>query len=166
MHNAAGQCDLIEVRLDRFDKAADIKELIAHKPKPIIMSCRRTRDGGNWTGSEAERLTLLRQCVIDKADYVEIELDVADDESVRSGTRYDALRILGTDKFEKSGARLVEYLADENHELQMGAVSGLADMEEPAAAQALRGEKLEDTKPPGYPFDDTDVARTALEARA
>src|SRR3990170_3985228 len=25
------------------------------------------------------------------------------------------------------------------------------------AARALRGEKLEDTKPPGYPFDDTDV---------
>jgi 3-dehydroquinate dehydratase/shikimate dehydrogenase len=42
------------------------------------MSCRRTKDGGFWTGSEAERLTLLRQCVIDKADYVEIELDVAD----------------------------------------------------------------------------------------
>jgi 3-dehydroquinate dehydratase/shikimate dehydrogenase len=78
MLNAAGQCDLIEVHLDRFDKAADIKELIQHKPKPIIMSCRRARDGGRWEGSETERLTLLRQAVIDKADYVEIELDVAD----------------------------------------------------------------------------------------
>src|SRR5687768_11502128 len=25
------------------------------------------------------------------------------------------------------------------------------------AAKALRGEKLEDTRPPGYPFDDTDL---------
>src|SRR5262249_32658030 len=31
-----------------------------------------------WTGHEEERLALLRQGVISKADYVEIELDVAD----------------------------------------------------------------------------------------
>jgi 3-dehydroquinate dehydratase/shikimate dehydrogenase len=42
------------------------------------MSCRRPRDGGHWQGSEEERLTLLRQCIVSKADYVEIELDVAD----------------------------------------------------------------------------------------
>ena len=78
MFNASKQCDLIELRLDRFSKAADISELLAHKPKPVIMSCRRPRDGGNWAGSEEERLTLLRQCIISKADYVEIELDVAD----------------------------------------------------------------------------------------
>jgi 3-dehydroquinate dehydratase/shikimate dehydrogenase len=78
MLNAAGQCDMVELRLDRFDKSPDLKELLAHKPKPIIMSCRRPRDGGEWQGSETERLTLLRQCIIDKADYVEIELDIAD----------------------------------------------------------------------------------------
>src|SRR5258708_25049608 len=42
------------------------------------MSCRRPRDGGLWEGTEEERLALLRQCIISKADYVEIELDVAD----------------------------------------------------------------------------------------
>jgi 3-dehydroquinate dehydratase/shikimate dehydrogenase len=42
------------------------------------MSCRRPQDGGAWDGSEEERLALLRQCIISKADYVEIELDVAD----------------------------------------------------------------------------------------
>jgi 3-dehydroquinate dehydratase/shikimate dehydrogenase len=78
MHNAADQCDLLLVRLDRFDKAADIKELIAHKPKPVIIACRRLQDGGAWEGSEQDRLTLLRQAIISKADYVEIEHDVAD----------------------------------------------------------------------------------------
>jgi 3-dehydroquinate dehydratase / shikimate dehydrogenase len=78
MLNAAGQCDLIHVRLDRFEKAADIKELVKRKPRPIIMSCRRVKDGGLWEGSETERLALLRQAVIDKSDYVEIEVDVAD----------------------------------------------------------------------------------------
>ncbi len=78
MLNAARQCDLLEVRLDRFGKAPDVGELLSAKPKPVIMSCRRPRDGGLWDGSEEERLAILRQCIISKADYVEIELDVAD----------------------------------------------------------------------------------------
>ena len=78
MLNAGRQCDLLEVRLDRFEKSPDLSEIFANKPKPIIMSCRRKQDGGYWEGSEEERLTLLRQCIVSKADYVEIELDVAD----------------------------------------------------------------------------------------
>src|SRR5436190_23771395 len=78
MLNASRQCDLLEVRLDRFGKAPDFGELLTAKPKPVIMSCRRPQDGGHWEGSEEERLTLLRQCIISKADYVEIEVDVAD----------------------------------------------------------------------------------------
>src|SRR5438270_5450235 len=79
MLNAAKQCDLLEVRLDRFGKAPELGELLAHKPRPVIMSCRRSQDGGAWDGTEEERLALLRQCIISKADYVEIELDVADE---------------------------------------------------------------------------------------
>jgi 3-dehydroquinate dehydratase / shikimate dehydrogenase len=78
MHNAAEQCDLVEIRLDRFGKAPDIPELFAHKPKPIIFSCRRQTEGGDWSGSEEERLAQLRLCIVHKADYVEIELDAAD----------------------------------------------------------------------------------------
>lgn len=79
MLNAARYADLLEVRLDRFGKAPDVGELIANKPKPVIMSCRRAKDGGYWDGSEQERLAILRQCIISKAEYVEIELDAADD---------------------------------------------------------------------------------------
>src|SRR5205823_3912813 len=67
-----------EVRLDRFGIAPGLSELLSVKPRPIIMSGRRRRDGGFWDGSEDERLALLRQCIVSKADYVEIELDVAD----------------------------------------------------------------------------------------
>jgi 3-dehydroquinate dehydratase/shikimate dehydrogenase len=70
--------DLLEVRLDRFGKAPDVGEIIASKPRPVIFSCRRPADGGDWDGSEEERLAILRQCIVSKADYVEIELDVAD----------------------------------------------------------------------------------------
>lgn len=78
MLNASRQCDLLEVRLDRFGKAPELGEIVAAKPKPIIMSCRRPEDGGQWDGSEEERLAILRQCIISKSDYVEIELDAAD----------------------------------------------------------------------------------------
>jgi 3-dehydroquinate dehydratase/shikimate dehydrogenase len=78
MVNAARQCDLLEVPLDRFGMAPELREMLAHKPCPVIMSCRRPQDGGSWDGTEEERLALLRQCIISKADYVEIELDAAD----------------------------------------------------------------------------------------
>lgn len=79
MLNAARQCDLLEIRLDRFGKAPEVGELLAHKPKPVIMTCRRPEDGGHWDGTEEERLAILRQCIISKADYVELEFDIADD---------------------------------------------------------------------------------------
>jgi hypothetical protein len=64
--------------------------------------------------------------------------DMANDESVREGTRYDALRILGADEFKSSGHGLVKYLnADVPPELQMGAISGLSDIESSAATDAL-----------------------------
>lgn len=85
MLNSAKQCDLLEVRMDRFGMAPEIAELLKHKPAPVIMSCRRKQDGGSWEGTEAERLALLRQCIASKADYVEIEADVAD-EVKRFGT--------------------------------------------------------------------------------
>ena len=79
MHNAGPLCDLIELRLDRFDNAANLGELLTHKPKPVIMTCRRAEDGGDWQGGEPERLAILRQAVVSQADYVEIELDAADE---------------------------------------------------------------------------------------
>jgi 3-dehydroquinate dehydratase / shikimate dehydrogenase len=79
MVNARLFGDVLEMRLDRFSKPPDISEMIAARTKPIIMVCRRPDDGGFWEGTESERLTLLRQCIIGKADYVEIEFDVADD---------------------------------------------------------------------------------------
>ena len=62
---------------------------------------------------------------------------MADDDKVPSGTRYDALRVLGVEPWEKRGAQLVRYLGNKNAELQMGAVSGLGDVHSPEAAKAF-----------------------------
>jgi 3-dehydroquinate dehydratase/shikimate dehydrogenase len=77
MYNAAPQCDLMELRLDRLEHAPDLTLLMEMRQKPVLVSCRRKRDGGNWEGSEEQRLMLLRQAMADGADYVELELDIA-----------------------------------------------------------------------------------------
>jgi 3-dehydroquinate dehydratase/shikimate dehydrogenase len=79
MLNAATMgADLLEVRLDCFDKNPDPKELLSARRKPVIFSCRRSSDGGNWKGTEDERITLLKTAIISEADYCELELDIAD----------------------------------------------------------------------------------------
>ncbi|MGB7160933.1 MAG: hypothetical protein WBD40_22920, partial [Tepidisphaeraceae bacterium] len=63
---------------------------------------------------------------------------MTDDEKVPKGTRYDALRMLGVEPFDKRGEQLTRYLAKDVHgELQMGAVSGLGDVHDAGATQAL-----------------------------
>lgn len=70
--------DLVEIRLDVFEKDANLSEIISAKKTPLMFSCKRPKDGGQWSGTEEERLTLLRTAIISKADYVDIELDIAD----------------------------------------------------------------------------------------
>ncbi|MGZ8899588.1 MAG: c-type cytochrome, partial [Limisphaerales bacterium] len=72
----------------------------------------------------------------------ELALDLAsamaDDTRIPNGTRYDALRMIALEPWEKRGQQLVRYLGkDVNAELQMGAVSGLIDMHFPIAERAL-----------------------------
>lgn len=69
--------------------------------------------------------------------FVALAATMADDRSIPSGTRYDALRMLGAEDFSAHGAQLVKYLADDSDELQMGAVSALGDIDDPASAAAL-----------------------------
>lgn len=61
---------------------------------------------------------------------LKLAAEMADDENVRSGTRYDALRMIALAGWQDQGAHLVKYLAAETpDELQMGAVSGLSDIQ-------------------------------------
>jgi hypothetical protein len=63
---------------------------------------------------------------------------MADDEQVKTGTRYDALRMIALDPSPEHLGQLARYLAKgTNAELQMGAVSGLADVDLPQAVDLL-----------------------------
>jgi hypothetical protein len=93
---------------------------------------------GVWPRPRLAEIITQDHALTDRCQrLIELSAEMADDESVPSGTRYDALRILGVDEFDKRGEQLKTYLTNENAELQMGAVSGLGDMQDPAAARAL-----------------------------
>jgi hypothetical protein len=63
---------------------------------------------------------------------------MADDEKVPKGTRYDALRMLGVEPWDKRGEQLARYFGKTVHaELQMGAVSGVGDVRDARATAAL-----------------------------
>jgi hypothetical protein len=65
---------------------------------------------------------------------------MADDESVPTGTRYDALRMVALRDWSMAKPQLEKYLQKGiNDELQMGAVSGLADVRDMKAAEMLIG---------------------------
>lgn len=75
--NASRHCDLVEVCLDHLAKEPDVGDLIKGFSKPILVSCRRQTDGGQWTGSEEDRIKLLRQAIVAGPEYIELELDTA-----------------------------------------------------------------------------------------
>jgi hypothetical protein len=65
---------------------------------------------------------------------------MADDESVPTGTRYDALRMVALLDWSMAKPQLEKSLQKGVHdELQMGAVSGLADVRDVTAAEMLIG---------------------------
>jgi hypothetical protein len=94
---------------------------------------------GDWPG---ERLEHVLQGHPELAARWRRSIDLAavmaDDDRVRSGTRYDALRMLGAESWDRRGAQLFRYLLKGVHpELQQGAVSALSDVRSPSTAQAL-----------------------------
>jgi len=78
-HLAERGAQLVELRVDYIVRTVNLKRLLEGRPCPAIVTCRREQDGGNWKGTEQERITLLRTAIADGVDYVDIEEDVAGD---------------------------------------------------------------------------------------
>jgi len=69
---------------------------------------------------------------------LELSTKMADDETVPTGTRYDALRMVSMLEAPRALAQLERYLQKDVHaELQMGAVSGLSDVRDEKVASLL-----------------------------
>ena len=54
---------LVELRLDYINGEVNLKRLLADRPCPVIITCRRQADGGRWQGTEQTRLLLLRTAI-------------------------------------------------------------------------------------------------------
>ena len=58
--------ELVELRVDYIVRNPNVKRLIENRPGPTVVTCRRQKDGGKWTGEEEDRLTLLRSAIADQ----------------------------------------------------------------------------------------------------
>lgn len=76
-HLAELGAPLVELRLDYINGPVNLKRLVADRPCPMIITCRREADGGKWGGSEEARQLLLRSAIVEGVDYVDLEEDVA-----------------------------------------------------------------------------------------
>jgi 3-dehydroquinate dehydratase/shikimate dehydrogenase len=76
-HLAEQGAELVELRLDYINGPVNLKRLLADRPCPVVITCRRKRDGGKYKGSEEERLILLRSAIAAGVEYVDLEDDVA-----------------------------------------------------------------------------------------
>jgi 3-dehydroquinate dehydratase-1 len=68
--------DVIELRLDLFNSFPEPEKV--RLQKPVIVTIRRTKEGGKYKGSEEERLELIKK-YSGFADYVDVENDAGDE---------------------------------------------------------------------------------------
>jgi 3-dehydroquinate dehydratase/shikimate dehydrogenase len=76
-HLVTQGAELVELRLDYLRGPVNLKRLLTDRPGPVLITCRRERDGGRYTGPEDERQLLLRMAISEGAEYVDIEEDIA-----------------------------------------------------------------------------------------
>ncbi len=75
--NAQGQCDIIELCLDKLVKEPDVKDMLEGISKPVLVSCRRKEDGGSFDGTDEQRMMLLRQAILAGPAFIELDYATA-----------------------------------------------------------------------------------------
>ena len=95
---------LVELRLDWLSHLPDLGRMLAGRPTPVVVTCRRARDKGLWKWTEDQRLMVLRSAIVSGAEYVDLEEDIAG--SIR---RYGTTkRIVSFHDFEQTPENLEE----------------------------------------------------------
>jgi hypothetical protein len=94
---------------------------------------------GAWPGDRIEGILRDDGALLKRwRRALELAATMADDEAVPNGTRYDALRMIGLEPWDRRGAQIVRYLAGGvDPELQQGAIGALGDLRSPEATRAL-----------------------------
>ena len=103
-HLAEQDVELVELRLDYIRRAVNLQRLLKDRHCPVVATCRRKAEGGRWEHSEADRVMLLRTAIVNGADYVDIEADIAS-KIPRYG---DTQRIISYHNFDETPENLEE----------------------------------------------------------
>jgi 3-dehydroquinate dehydratase/shikimate dehydrogenase len=108
---AEAGADLVELRIDRFEEAQAVRELVDACMMPAIVTCRASWEGGESTLSDDKRLGLLEAACHGKVRYLDIEL-----ETVRRGNELPVGRpiICSFHDFEGRPARLHNIILEMN----------------------------------------------------
>jgi len=94
LEHLAARIGLAEVRLDLM-ASFDVDKLVAASPVPLVLTCRPERERGGFTGSEPDRLAVLRAAYDAGGAYIDVETDSLD--AVRGRrTRVSARRYADT----------------------------------------------------------------------
>jgi hypothetical protein len=95
--------------------------------------------GGAWPGERLNEILNDEKELKSRWQRVpDLAAAMADDDGVKTGTRYDALRIVAVGTWEQRGAQLRKYLAkDTPAEVQQGAIAALNDMKAKEVGPAL-----------------------------
>ncbi|MEC7565057.1 MAG: shikimate dehydrogenase [Planctomycetota bacterium] len=101
-HLAEQGARLVELRLDYIRRNVTLKRLLNDRPSPVIITCRREQDGGKWSGSEEDRVILLRAAIVEGVDYIDLEEDIADQVPRYGVTK----RIISLHDFEETPTNL------------------------------------------------------------
>jgi 3-dehydroquinate dehydratase-1 len=75
MASASEFCDLMEIRLDIMEQF-NLKEIIGSAAKPLIMTYRSRKEGGEGSASYGERMDYLHEAVRLGADFVDVEYTI------------------------------------------------------------------------------------------
>lgn len=140
--DAQAGADLVELRLDTVDRP-DVAGALAGRRTPVVATCRPTREGGGFSGSEEERRAILLEAARRGAEYVDVEQDAPfADELIRLRrgqgivvsfhafdglqadleTRYRAMRATGAEVVKVAAA--VTSLREALHVMSIGTAAG------------------------------------------
>lgn len=85
LHTLAPSISMAEIRLDLM-ASFDLPRLVAEAPCPLIITCRPPREGGAFSGTEAERLDILTQAMDLGCAYIDSEWDSLESLAARRHT--------------------------------------------------------------------------------
>lgn len=85
--SASALADVLEIRLDSMQEPA-IAPFIRAVATPLLFTNRAAWEGGQFSGSEDERVSLLHEAIVAGASYIDIELKTAS--ALRDGLLQEA----------------------------------------------------------------------------